>query len=40
MSVRKLAPKKAAPSENDDKVQFIKSSKRQAVTALASSSKK
>ncbi|KAF3600312.1 hypothetical protein F2Q69_00035703 [Brassica cretica] len=40
MSAKKAAPKKAAPSENDDEVQFIKSNKRQAATALASSSKK
>ncbi|KAF3573552.1 hypothetical protein F2Q69_00058664 [Brassica cretica] len=40
MSAKKAAPKKAAPSENDDEVQFIKSNKRQATTALASSSKK
>ncbi|KAF3538019.1 hypothetical protein F2Q69_00023158 [Brassica cretica] len=39
MSAKKAAPKKAAPSEKDDEVQFIKS-KRQAATALASSSKK
>ena len=36
----KAAPKRAAPSENDDEVQFIKCSKRQAMTAPASSSKK
>ncbi|KAH0858974.1 hypothetical protein HID58_087235, partial [Brassica napus] len=40
MSTKKAAPKKAAPSENDDEVQFIKSNKRQAATSLASSSKK
>ncbi|KAF3528271.1 hypothetical protein DY000_02040278 [Brassica cretica] len=40
MSVKKAAPKKATPSENDDEVQFIKSNKRQAATALASSSKR
>ncbi|KAF2570058.1 hypothetical protein F2Q70_00003588 [Brassica cretica] len=40
MSAKKAAPKKAAPSENDDEVQFIKSNKRQAATSLASSSKK
>ena len=39
MSAKKAAPKKAALSENDDEVQFIKSNKRQAATALASSSK-
>ncbi|KAH0910827.1 hypothetical protein HID58_034148 [Brassica napus] len=38
--VPKAAPKKAAPSENDDEVQFIRSNKRQAATALASSYKK
>ncbi|KAH0879424.1 hypothetical protein HID58_066818 [Brassica napus] len=38
---RKRHPaKRASPSKNDDEVQFIKSNKRQAVTALASSSKK
>ena len=40
MSAKKAAPKKAALSEKDDEVQFIKSNKRQAATALASSSKK
>ncbi|WZZ26787.1 hypothetical protein YC2023_010188 [Brassica napus] len=40
MSAKKSAPKKAAFSENDDEVQFIKSNKRQPATALASSSKK
>ncbi|KAF3580228.1 hypothetical protein DY000_02030664 [Brassica cretica] len=40
MSAKKAAPKKAAPSENDDEVPFIKSNKHQAATALASSSKK
>ena len=40
MSAKKAGPKKATPSENDDEVQFIKSNKRQAATALASSSKK
>ncbi|KAH0879854.1 hypothetical protein HID58_067248 [Brassica napus] len=38
MSAKKAAPKKAALSENDDEVQFIKNNKRQAATALASSS--
>ena len=28
MSAKKAAPKKAAPSENDDEVQFIKSNRR------------
>ncbi|KAF3528076.1 hypothetical protein DY000_02040967 [Brassica cretica] len=40
MSEKKAARKRAAPSENDDEVQFIKCSKRQAMTAPASSSKK
>ncbi|KAF3514251.1 hypothetical protein F2Q69_00005853 [Brassica cretica] len=40
MSAKKAAPKRAAPSETEDEVQFIRSSKRQAATALASSSKK
>ncbi|KAF3542757.1 hypothetical protein DY000_02007261 [Brassica cretica] len=40
MSAKKAAPKQAALSESDDEVQFIKSNKRQATTALASSSKK
>ncbi|KAH0903281.1 LOW QUALITY PROTEIN: hypothetical protein HID58_042784 [Brassica napus] len=40
MSSKKAAPKKTALSENDDEVQFIKSNKRQAATALASSTKK
>ncbi|KAL0667968.1 hypothetical protein Bca4012_030672 [Brassica carinata] len=40
MSAKKAAPKKATLSENDDEVQFIKSNKRQAATALASSYKK
>ncbi|KAF2583135.1 hypothetical protein F2Q68_00004584 [Brassica cretica] len=40
MSAKKAAPKRAALSENDDEVQFIKSYKCQATTALASSSKK
>ncbi|KAH0903447.1 hypothetical protein HID58_042950, partial [Brassica napus] len=40
MSAKKAAPKRAAPSENDYEVQFIKCSKRQAMTAPASSSKK
>ncbi|KAH0879421.1 hypothetical protein HID58_066815, partial [Brassica napus] len=40
VSAKKAAPKRAAPSKNDDEVQFIKSNKRQAVTAPASSSKK
>ena len=40
MSAKKAAPKRAAPSESDDEVQFMKSNKRQATAALASSSKK
>ncbi|KAH0858916.1 LOW QUALITY PROTEIN: hypothetical protein HID58_087177 [Brassica napus] len=40
MSAKKTAPKRAAPSENDDEVQFIKSNKRQGMTASASSSKR
>ncbi|KAF2557911.1 hypothetical protein F2Q68_00016395 [Brassica cretica] len=40
MSVKKAAPKRAALSDNDDEVHFIKSNKRQATTALASYSKK
>ncbi|KAF3547438.1 hypothetical protein DY000_02007577 [Brassica cretica] len=40
MSAKKAAPKKTALSENDDEVQFIRSNKRQAATALASSLKK
>ncbi|KAF3546319.1 hypothetical protein DY000_02006762 [Brassica cretica] len=40
MSAKKTAPKKAVLSENDDEVQFIKSNKRQAATALTSSLKK
>ena len=40
MLAKKAAPKRAAPSETEDEVQFIRSSKRQAATALASSSKK
>ncbi|KAF2577459.1 hypothetical protein F2Q70_00025792 [Brassica cretica] len=40
MLAKKAAPKRAALSENDDEVQFIKSNKRQAMTALASSSTK
>ncbi|KAF2583310.1 hypothetical protein F2Q68_00004503 [Brassica cretica] len=40
MSAKKAAPKRAAPSETEDEVQFIRSSKRQAATAMASSSKK
>ncbi|KAF3573553.1 hypothetical protein F2Q69_00058668 [Brassica cretica] len=40
MSVKKAAPKKATPCENDDEVQFIKNNKRQAATSLASSSKR
>lgn len=40
MSAKKVATKRDAPSENDDDVQFIKSNKRQAVTAPASSSKR
>ena len=40
MSAKKTAPKKAVLSENDDEVQFIRSNKRQAGTALASSLKK
>ncbi|KAF3513909.1 hypothetical protein F2Q69_00006851 [Brassica cretica] len=39
MSAKKAAPKKTALSENDDEVQFIRSNKRQAATALASSLK-
>ena len=39
MSAKKAVPKKPTPSEHDDEVQFIKSNKRQAATALASSSK-
>ncbi|KAH0879419.1 LOW QUALITY PROTEIN: hypothetical protein HID58_066813 [Brassica napus] len=39
MSAKKTAPKRAAPSETKDEVQFVRSSKRQA-TAPASSSKK
>ncbi|WZZ34602.1 hypothetical protein YC2023_018003 [Brassica napus] len=37
LSAKKAAPKRAAPSEIDDEVQFIKSNKRQAMTAPASS---
>ncbi|KAH0854413.1 LOW QUALITY PROTEIN: hypothetical protein HID58_073726, partial [Brassica napus] len=40
MLAKKAAPKRAAPSETEDEVQFIRSSKCQATTALASSSKK
>ncbi|KAF3607606.1 hypothetical protein DY000_02046319 [Brassica cretica] len=40
MSVKKPASKKAALTKNDDEVRFIKSNKRQAATALASSTKK
>ena len=40
MSAKKAAPKRATLSENDDEVQFIESNKRQATTALASSSTK
>ncbi|KAF2602276.1 hypothetical protein F2Q70_00025789 [Brassica cretica] len=40
MSAKKAAPKRAAPSESDDEVQFMKSNKRQATAALASSSMK
>ncbi|KAH0858936.1 hypothetical protein HID58_087197 [Brassica napus] len=40
MSVKKAAPKRAAQSENEDEVQFLRSSKRQAMTLPASSSKK
>ncbi|KAF3529532.1 hypothetical protein DY000_02039779 [Brassica cretica] len=40
MSSKKAAPKKTAPSENDDEVQFIKSNKSQDATTLASSTKK
>ena len=40
MSAKKAAPKRAAPSESDDEVQFTKSNKRQATAALASSSMK
>ncbi|KAF3606669.1 hypothetical protein DY000_02048809 [Brassica cretica] len=40
MSAKKAAPKRAALSDNDDEVHFIKSNKRQATTALASYSKK
>ncbi|KAF3602744.1 hypothetical protein F2Q69_00036259 [Brassica cretica] len=40
MSAMKAAPKRAALSGNDDEVQFTRSNKRQAATALASSLKK
>ncbi|KAG2266310.1 hypothetical protein Bca52824_073389, partial [Brassica carinata] len=40
MSAKNVAPKKAALSENDDEVQFIRSNKRQAATALDSYMKK
>ena len=40
MSAKKAAPKKAALSDNEDEVQFIRSNKCQAATALASSLKK
>ena len=40
MSAKKVATKRDAPGENDDDVQFVKSNKRQAVTAPASSSKR
>ncbi|CDY23927.1 BnaC02g29460D [Brassica napus] len=39
MSAKKAAPKRASPSETEDEVQFVRSSKRK-VTAPASSSKK
>ena len=38
MSAKKAAPKRAAPNETEDEVQFIRSNKRRA-TAPASSSK-
>ncbi|KAH0862591.1 hypothetical protein HID58_079802 [Brassica napus] len=40
MSGKRAAPKRAAPSKNDDEVQFIRSSKCQATTAPAPSSSK
>ncbi|KAF3511054.1 hypothetical protein F2Q69_00006508 [Brassica cretica] len=40
MSAKKTAPKRAAPSENDDEVQLIKSNNHHATTAPASSSKR
>ena len=40
MSARKSAPKRVAPSEDNDEVQIIRSSKRQAVAAGAPSSSK
>ena len=40
MSARKAAPKRVAPTEDDDEVQIIRSSKRQAVAAAAPSSSK
>ncbi|KAH0858861.1 hypothetical protein HID58_087122 [Brassica napus] len=38
MSAKRAAPKRAAPAENDDEVQFIRSNKRQAATVPAPSS--
>ena len=40
MSARKAAPKRVAPSKDDDEVQIIRSSKRQAVAAADPSSSK
>ena len=40
MTARNAAPKRAAPTEDDDEVQFIKSSNRQAGSAAAPSSSK
>ncbi|WZZ50775.1 hypothetical protein YC2023_050882 [Brassica napus] len=40
MSAMKAAPKRAAPSETEDEVQFIRSSKRHATTQASSSKKK
>ena len=40
MSARKAAPKRVSPTEDDDKVQIIRSSKCQAVSAAAPSSSK
>ncbi|KAH0866858.1 LOW QUALITY PROTEIN: hypothetical protein HID58_073880, partial [Brassica napus] len=40
MYARKAAPKRVAPTENDDEVQIIRSSKRQAVAAATPSSSK